>query len=36
LIERGIETMLIGGAFKASELDAKAAIEQSSRLAAAV
>ena len=36
LTELGIETLLIGGAFKANELDAKGAIEQSSRLAAAV
>ena len=36
LTELGIETLLIGGAFKASELDAKGAIEQSSRLAAAI
>jgi 2,4-dienoyl-CoA reductase (NADPH2) len=33
---RGVDTSLIGGAFEAAELDAKAAINQASRLAAAV
>ena len=36
LIARGIETVLIGGAFKAGELDAKTAIDQGARLAAVV
>ena len=36
LLAQGIETALIGGAFEASELDAKAAIQQASVMAAAV
>ena len=33
---KGVDTSLIGGAFEAAELDAKSAIDQASRLAAAV
>jgi 2,4-dienoyl-CoA reductase (NADPH2) len=36
LQKRGLKVHLIGGAHEASELDAKRAIEQASRLAAAV
>jgi 2,4-dienoyl-CoA reductase (NADPH2) len=36
LLADGVETSLIGGAFEASELDAKAAIQQASVMAAAV
>jgi 2,4-dienoyl-CoA reductase (NADPH2) len=36
LLAQGVETALIGGAFEASELDAKAAIQQASVMAAAV
>ncbi|MDC0003125.1 NADPH-dependent 2,4-dienoyl-CoA reductase [Porticoccaceae bacterium] len=36
LADSGIATSLVGGAYEASELDAKAAIKQSSELAAAV
>ena len=32
----GVKATLVGGAFEASELDAKRAIDQASRLAAAV
>jgi 2,4-dienoyl-CoA reductase (NADPH2) len=35
LIARGVSASLIGGAFEATELDAKRAIDQASRLAAA-
>jgi 2,4-dienoyl-CoA reductase (NADPH2) len=36
LIARGLRSTLVGGAFEAAELDAKRAIDQASRLAAAV
>ncbi|MEF9944277.1 MAG: hypothetical protein RR758_08875, partial [Burkholderiaceae bacterium] len=36
LAARGIKTHLIGGAFEASELDAKRAIDQACRLAASL
>ena len=35
LLERGVTTTLIGGAFEAMELDAKRAINQATELAAA-
>ena len=34
LVDKGISTHLIGGAFQAGELDAKRAIDQGARLAA--
>ena len=36
LVARGLKSTLVGGAFEAAELDAKRAIDQASRLAAAV
>jgi 2,4-dienoyl-CoA reductase (NADPH2) len=36
LVARGLRSTLVGGAFEAAELDAKRAIDQASRLAAAV
>ena len=36
LLARGLKSTLVGGAFEAAELDAKRAIDQASRLAAAV
>jgi 2,4-dienoyl-CoA reductase (NADPH2) len=36
LLEKGVKTSLVGGAFEAAELDAKRAIDQASRLAAQV
>jgi 2,4-dienoyl-CoA reductase (NADPH2) len=36
LRERGVDASLVGGAFEAAELDAKRAIDQASRMAAAV
>jgi len=36
LVAMGVKATLVGGAFEASELDAKRAIDQASRLAAVV
>ena len=36
LVAAGVKATLVGGAFEASELDAKRAIDQASRLAAVV